>query len=88
MVSTLSEVRMTAATQFGAGSGPLAAAEPTLLPKRNILVPKAEGLATSSASARTHVAWPILVIGLGAILTLVWLIFLVWEAITVVTLVM
>jgi hypothetical protein len=86
MVLTLSEVRMTATTQFGAGPAALAAAERTLLP-RDILVPQAEGLAISSASRRTQVVLAIFVIGLGAILTLVWLIFLVWAAITAVTLV-
>jgi hypothetical protein len=78
---------MTATIQFGAGPAVFAAAERTLRPKGDILVPQAEGLTISSASTRAHVVWPIFVIGLAAILTLVWLIFLVWAATTVVTLI-
>lgn len=87
MVSTLSEVRMTATTQFATGSAVLAAAERTLLPKGDTLVPQAKGLVIPPESTRTHVVWPIFVIGSGAMLTLVWLIVLVWAAIAVVTLV-
>ena len=86
MVSTLMEVLMSATTQFATGRGPFAAADRPLLPKRDTLVPQAEGIATSSGRARIHVTWPIVIIGLGALLTLVWMIFLVWAAFTVVTL--
>jgi hypothetical protein len=42
----------------------------------------------TSGSARTRIAWPIFVIGLGVVLTLVWMTFLAWEAaITIVTMV-
>ena len=78
---------MTATTQFGAGPAVIAAADWTLLPKRDIPVPQADGRAISSAGTRTHMVWAIFVIGLGAMLTLAWLIFLVWGAVTVVMLV-
>jgi hypothetical protein len=73
---------MTTTSQFDAGLGPLAAAE--LLPKRATLAPQVEGKATFPRSERIHMIWPIVMIAFGGLLTLGWLIFLVWAAFTIV----
>jgi hypothetical protein len=44
------------------------------------IVSRAEQNAQAAANARIHMAWPILVLGVSAVSTLAWAIFLVWKA--------
>jgi hypothetical protein len=86
MLSTLREVLMITASPFDAGLGSLAAADRPLLQKGDTLAHQVEGKPTFPISERIHMVWPIVTIALGGVLTLGWLIFLVWAAFTIVTL--
>jgi hypothetical protein len=77
---------MTTTSPFDAGLGSLTAADRPPLPKRDIHAPQVEGAATLPISERIHMIWPVVMIAFGGLLTLGWLIFLVWAAFTIVLL--
>ena len=77
---------MTTTSQCDAGLGSLAAADRPLLQKKDTLAPQVEGKETFPRSERIHMIWPIVMIAFGGLLTLGWLIFLVWAAFTIVPL--
>jgi hypothetical protein len=75
---------MTTISQFATTCLRDAVANRSKLPKQNITAPRAETGSPAKghekiAPLSTRVVWPIFVIGLGAMLTLLWMIFLVWE---------
>jgi hypothetical protein len=74
---------MTTISQFDTTRDRDAVADRSILPKRNITATRAETGSRAEGDENivplsTRVVWPIFVIGMGAMLTLLWMIFLVW----------
>src|SRR5258708_39761099 len=88
-VSTLSEVHMTAATQFATVRRLPAVSDREILPKRDTLVHQPEAIAAAYAGGWNQFSLAILLLGLGVALTLAWMGFLAWEAaVIIVTMIM
>jgi hypothetical protein len=79
-LSTLSEVHMTAATQFATVRRLPAVSDRAISPKRDTLVHQPEAVAAAYAGVRNQFLLPIFMLGLGVALTLAWMGFLAWEA--------
>jgi hypothetical protein len=79
---------MTATSQFFTARRSSTTSGRPILPKRSIPDSQTEAAAKTAGRVHAHVVWPILMIGLGVGLSLVWMTFLVWEAaITIATVV-
>src|SRR5258708_34351185 len=82
-VSTLSEVHMTAATQFATVRRLPAVSDRAILPKRDALVHRPEAIAAASARVGNQCSLPIFLFGLGVAPPLTWSGFVAGEPATV-----
>ena len=79
---------MTTYSQFATVAPSPEPSERPAIPKRDTPKPPLEPSQGIVAGRPIHLAWPILVIGLSAVLTLTWTVFLAWKAAGAIAMVM
>jgi hypothetical protein len=81
------EIRMSVTTQFGTGPSSVGVLDQPIVPKRDALASQAVEITAVTETARIHITWPIVMLALGAVLTVIWTVVLGWATVAVITLV-